>query len=124
VATVVGRANDVFAELGARGNDPALRQARGTVRLEVLDGNAVQQWLFAIDHGDVRVQQGGGEADAVVRLDAASFEAMMEGRTNPMAAMLRGLMRVEGDLELLMLFQRLLGASSETGRRGLAGTPR
>jgi hypothetical protein len=35
------------------------------------------------------------------------FEGMVSGEINPMAAVLRGTVDVTGDLELIVLFQRL-----------------
>ena len=50
------------------------------------------------------------EADAVIRCDKALFDEMATGRANATTAMLRGVLQSEGDLGLLMSFQRLFPA--------------
>ena len=55
-------------------------------------------------------------ADAVVSADKALFDGSRRGETNAMAAMLREEVDVEGDVRLLVAFQRLL-----PGARALAG---
>jgi putative sterol carrier protein len=51
-----------------------------------------------------------GDADVVIRVDETLFEHICAGRTNATAALLRGAYRVEGDLELVMHFHRVLPA--------------
>jgi putative sterol carrier protein len=48
-----------------------------------------------------------GPADVVVRAETSLFEDIAAGRVNAMAAVLRGLIVPEGDLGLVMTFQRL-----------------
>ena len=42
-----------------------------------------------------------------MRIDAASFDRMVEGRLNPTVAMLQGLIHVDGAIDLLWYFQKL-----------------
>jgi putative sterol carrier protein len=71
----------------------------------------------AIEKGDLTVSRKRARADCVARADAELFEAIVKGEMNPMAALLRGSMHVEGDPELLVLFQRLFpGPPGATGR--------
>ena len=46
-------------------------------------------------------------ADCVIRSDHGVFENVMSGDLNAMVAYLRGLMVLEGDVSLLVRFQRL-----------------
>jgi len=98
-----------FEELSRRGHEPMLGKAIGTIRLDlaVADGGS-ERWFVSIDRGDVRVSRDGATAGCIVRADRSLFDAIASGRANPMAAMLRGALIVEGDPDLLVLFQRLL----------------
>jgi putative sterol carrier protein len=61
----------------------------------------------AVDKGHLAVSRRNARADCVVRAAKDLFDEVAEGRANAMAALLRGRMGVEGDLELLVRFQRL-----------------
>ena len=62
---------------------------------------------MSIEKGDVTVSQEDTRADAVVRLDRSLFDGIVTGRANAMAAALRGVVAPEGDLGLVISFQRL-----------------
>jgi putative sterol carrier protein len=108
---MVKSVNDVtdrfFAELGARGVEPLLRKASGSVRFEIVDDRRVRRWVLAMSKGQVEVAVGGGEAECVVRADSKVFDRLATGRMNAVAAVLRGDLRVSGDWRLLVLVQRL-----------------
>jgi putative sterol carrier protein len=115
---------DFLRELARRGREPMLGKAKGTVRLEVLEDGKTTRWLVEIDAGEIRVSRKQGRADCVVRGDKALLDAISRGEVNAWAAMLRGALGVEGDPQVLILFQRLLpGPPSSRGRRpSAAGT--
>jgi len=96
-----------FEALATRGREPLLRSASGTLRFDLVDGGAVEHWRVAIKKGDVSVSQEKAKADAVVRVDRDLFDRIVTGRENAMAATLRGVLVPEGDLGLVMSFQRL-----------------
>ena len=98
----------LFEELGRRGHEPLLEKISGTVRFELVDGKQTERWLVSVDKGDVSVSRKNVRADCTVRADKALFDGMASGEMNAMAAMLRGDIALEGDSELLVLFQRLL----------------
>jgi putative sterol carrier protein len=54
------------------------------------------------------------KADCVVRTESAVFDGIASGEVNPVAAVLRGAIGIEGNPELLMLLRRL---SPAPGRR-------
>ncbi len=97
-----------FEALGARGHEPLLEKATGTLRFEIAQGRRVDRWLVSIAKGDIAVSKKAGAADVVVRLDRVLFEKLAKGRENAFAAMLRGAIGVEGRPQLVVLFQRLL----------------
>jgi putative sterol carrier protein len=111
-----------FEELGRRGHEPLLEKARGTVRFELVDGKRTERWLLTLSGGDVSVSRKNVAADCIVRADRKLFDAMVTGEANAMSAYLRGELSLEGDPELLVLLQRVLGGPStrpsERGGRG------
>ena len=82
-------------------------------------------WSVAVKKGDVSVSQAKGKADCVVTTDRPLFNAIVRGERNAMAAILRGEIGVEGDPELLVLFQRVFAGPAESiraaGSRALQG---
>jgi predicted lipid carrier protein YhbT len=93
-----------FQRLEERGRDPRAGRVRGTIRLEVEEG---ERWCVTLDRGALGVSGAVRDADCVVRTDRATLEGMVEGRVNATAALLRGLVQAEGDVELLIYLQRL-----------------
>ena len=99
-----------FEALAKRGREPILGGTSGTLRFELGSGGRREYWYVAISNGDVTASRTNVEADAVVRCDKALFGGMATGRVNATAAMLRGVLQAEGDLGLVMSFQRLFPA--------------
>jgi putative sterol carrier protein len=108
---------EFFAELGSRGHEPMLRKATGTLRFDLVNGTSKAQWTVALKKGDVSVSQANAKADCVVTTDRPLFNAIVRGERNAMAAILRGEIAVEGDAELLVLFQRVFAGPAESIRR-------
>jgi putative sterol carrier protein len=98
---------EFFADLNARGHEPLLEKATGTLRIELSNGKRRARWLVTVKKGDVTVSHANVKADCVVRMDQGLFEQILAGRENATAALLRGLVAVEGNPQLLVLFQRL-----------------
>ena len=96
-----------FEALAKRGHEPLLQSASGTLRIELRNGRRPEYWYVTVSKGDVAVSRANAEADAVVRADKALFDGMVTGRVNAMAAMLRGVLAADGDLGLVISFQRL-----------------
>jgi len=99
---------EFFDGLARRGHEPLLGKATGTMRVELVNGKETERWLLTVDKGDVTVSHKNAGADVTLRTDKASFEGIAGGKVNATAAVLRGELAVEGDWELLVLFQRLL----------------
>jgi putative sterol carrier protein len=114
-----------FEELGRRGHEPLLQHATGTIRFELAQGKRTDRWLVSVNKGDITVSHGNGEADTVVNADEALFHRLVSGEQNAMAALLRGAVGVEGRVQLLAQFQRLLpGPPKRRRRRPAAGSAR
>ena len=104
---------EFFAELGSRGHEPMLRKARGTLRFDLVNGTKAQ-WTVTLKKGDVSVSRSTAKADCVVTTDRPLFNAIVRGERNAFAAILRGEIHVEGDVELLVLFQRVFAGPAES----------
>lgn len=96
-----------FSDLASRGREPLLASAAGSIRFDLADGRTVRHWYVRLNKGDVAVSNKDGKADAVVHVDKAFFDRLTQGRENAMAASLRGVVSVRGDLGLVLLFQRI-----------------
>jgi putative sterol carrier protein len=105
-----------FDALAERGHEPLLRKSRGTVRFDLATGDETESRYITIDRGTISVSRKRSPADGVFRVDRALFDRIASGEVNPVAAVLRGEVRVEGDWRLLMLVQRLFPAAP--GARG------
>jgi hypothetical protein len=80
-------------------------------------GAGGEHWHVRIADGDVTVGRSADSADAVVRLTRPVLEAIVTGRLNAMAAILRGLLTCDGSVAALVLFLRCLpGPPGSTGR--------
>lgn len=93
--------------LGREGRVALLDKAVGTLRLDLAHGEATEHWVIAMKKGDVAVSRKKVAADCVVHADRALFDHIVAGKANAFAALLRGLMVVEGNPELFIVLQRL-----------------
>jgi putative sterol carrier protein len=110
----------LFEELAQRGHDARLAKVTGTFRLDVMNGKQTERWLLEIRKGDLSVSRRNIRADAVVRGGRSLLERVIAGKTNAIAAVLRGELTVEGKSELLVLFQRLLPRPKDASTKGVA----
>jgi putative sterol carrier protein len=114
-----------FDALAERGHEVLLENATGTVRFDLYDGKKTDRWLVAVDKGDLAVSRQNLRADCVVAADKSLFDGIASGKTNALAALLRGAIRVEGDPQMLVLVQRLFpGPSRSRSRRATAAPAR
>jgi putative sterol carrier protein len=101
-----GPAAMFFEELGERGHEPLLRKVSGRVRFDLVDGGHTDSWLVAVDKGELTVARKAGTGDCTIRAQRAVFDEVVQGRMNAIAAVLRGALTCQGDLELLFAIQR------------------
>ena len=111
-----------FEELGQRGHEPLLRKLSGSVRFDIVDGKRVERRYVRVDKGQISVSGRGSGGQSVIRADRAVFGKIAGGQLNPVAALLRGELHMEGDWRLLVLVQRLFpGPPTKKRSRRAAG---
>ena len=108
---------EFFDQLRQRGHEPLLEKTTGALRIDLETDKGSDTWFVDITRGDVTVSHKHAKADCVMRTDAVLFEAMAGGRANLMAAIMRGVVGIEGDLTLLVQFQRLFPGPPQSRRR-------
>jgi hypothetical protein len=99
---------EFFERLTRGGPDGLPRRADGSLRIDLTSGTTTERWFITMHGGDVSVSHRNAKADSVLRASEKVFEGMVTGRVNAMAAALRGVVSLEGDPTLLVLFQRAL----------------
>lgn len=114
----------VFFTRLAEQQQPVLRSVSGTVRFDITDGERTEHWYVQIRKGDVTVSHDAGEAECVISADIRTFDEILAGKMNAMAAVLRGALTIEGKVVLLAALQRLFPGSSETPDEHQAGYAR
>ena len=63
----------------------------------------------------------GTAADCVIRTDRATFEGILTGQINTVAAVLRGIVEIEGKVALLTALQALFTPSTGAADQPVAG---
>ena len=113
-----------FEGLAAKGHEPMLASFSGSLRFDLSGGERTEHWHVDLKRGDVAVSHNDHDADVVLSTDRTTFDAVLAGETNAMAALLRGTVTVRGKFILLLAFQRLFrgspGAHDELPTAGYA----
>jgi putative sterol carrier protein len=115
---------EFFGSLAERGHEPLLEKAKGTVRLELADGKRIHRWMVAVDNGDVAVSRKDARADCTVRARKELFDGIASGKVNATAAVLRGALTIDGDMELMVQLQKLFPSPPARGARRGNGASR
>jgi SCP-2 sterol transfer family len=108
---------DFFRRLSERGHEPILKSDSGTLRFDVDRGGQIERWFVTVACGDVSVSHARSRADTVLSLDGELFDQLIAGTANAVSAQLRGLLVAEGDLHLMMVFQRLFPGPPRRSRK-------
>jgi hypothetical protein len=98
---------DFFAWLGRHGSQPLLEEAAGTIRFDLRNDHGIEHWFLEVRQGTVLVSRDDREADCVVHANEALFDRLVRGEAHIYPAWLRNDLRVEGDLRLARLMQRV-----------------
>jgi putative sterol carrier protein len=89
------------------------RTISGSLRFDLENGNRSEHWLVIFTKGKVSSDRSNAAADCVAHTDKATMEAIIQGRVNAMAAILRGAIKLEGQILLFALFRSLLTTPAE-----------
>jgi SCP-2 sterol transfer family len=98
---------EFFAELERQGHEPLLDKVKATIRFEIIDGKRKSRWLVSIDRGDLDVSRRNAAAGTTVRAERALFDRVVTGQANATAAVLRGTIAIDGEIQPLILFGRV-----------------
>jgi putative sterol carrier protein len=112
--TMASASATFFEDLAKSDGVPLLQRVKGTLRFDLDDDGSIEHWFVAIDRGAVKVSRRKTAADAVVNTDRVLLDDMVQGRVNATAAALRGLISIEGNIGLVMVFQRLFRGPART----------
>lgn len=99
------RVRALFQQLGKQ-HAPNTGPANGVLEFDIEDAGS---WHMMIERGMVAVAEGSvTKPDCVITTDQDDFVRIVRGDDNLVAAMLRGSVRMSGDLDLAMTFRRLI----------------
>ena len=121
---MAGARERFFEQVGKQGHVRLLEHASGTILVEIKDGGPTEHWYVTIHRGDVSVSHEGTSADCTIRSGAATFDAIIAGKMSPMPALLRGLLEVDGRINLLVALQALFQPSEGAAKAPAAGYAR
>jgi hypothetical protein len=116
--------DDFFARLEGTDQRGHFMGQSGSLRFDIRDGGKLRHWRVRSDKGRLGVDRGAGEADCELSVDVATIDAIVAGRQNAMAALLRGSLQVHGRTALLVSFQKLFPGPPEAVKRQVAGYAR
>ena len=107
-STTKGDATEAFLEdIASRGHEPLLRNTVGCLRIDLTEDGTTDHFFITVEEGVVEISERRTRADAVLHCVRALFNQIVEGKVNPLTAILRGELHVEGDLELPTAISRL-----------------
>ena len=99
---------EFFERLGKRTEpEPLLRNASGTVRIDLEEAGETESWFVMLKKGRVGLSRQADHVDVTLRMSRELFDRLCSGTANATAAVLRGAMTVEGDPKLMILLQRV-----------------
>jgi putative sterol carrier protein len=113
-----------FEALAQRKDAPAFRDLSGTIRCDLKDGKRTRHWYVTVRKGDITISHSTEKADCTFATDVATFEAILAGKMNAFAAVLRGACAVEGKVRMLIALQSIFTPSEGAPAREAAGYAR
>lgn len=98
-------AREFFESLEARAGDSS--KAAGLNATYLFDIAGSGKWTVRVENGQVRVQEGEGDADTTISASEETFVKIVNGEQNPTSAFMTGKLKVSGDLGNAMKLQQL-----------------
>jgi len=97
-------AREFFEGLEAR-VDPA--KTAGMTNSYVFEIDGAGTWKVDVDDGNVKVAEGGGDADATISASEETFDQIASGDLNATTAYMTGKLKIKGDMGAAMKLQKL-----------------
>ncbi len=113
-----------FETLAQQTAAPVFRTLNGTIRCDLTEGKRTEHWYLTVRKGAVSVTHSRDKADCTFATDAATFEAILDGKTNAFAAVLRGACTIEGKARMLIALQSFFTPSPGAPTQQAAGYAR
>jgi putative sterol carrier protein len=85
--------------------DPA--KTAGMKNSYLFDIEGAGKWKVDVNDGDVKVTQGGDDADAIISASEETFSQIARGEQNATSAYMTGKLKVKGDMGAAMKLQKL-----------------
>jgi putative sterol carrier protein len=85
--------------------DPS--KTAGMTNSYVFDIDGAGSWKVDVDDGNVKVTEGGGDADVTITASEETFEQIASGDMNPTTAYMTGKLKIKGDMGAAMKLQKL-----------------
>jgi len=95
---------DFFESLETRADSAKIA---GMTHSYLFDIEGAGKWTVNVADGNVRVSEGGEDADAVITTSEETFEKIVSGEQNPTSAYMTGKLKVKGDMGAAMKLQKL-----------------
>jgi putative sterol carrier protein len=99
-------AREFFEDLGRRAARGSGR-TRGLTATYRFDVDEVGSWRVVIDDGAVSVEESDADADCVIQASEKTLLEIVNGKRNPMGALLMGKVKLTGDAGLAMRLRDL-----------------
>jgi len=97
-------AREFFEGLEAR-VDPS--KTAGMTNSYVFEIDGAGTWKVDVDDGNVKVAEGGGDADATISASEDTFDQIASGDLNATTAYMTGKLKIKGDMGAAMKLQKL-----------------
>lgn len=79
----------------------------GMTNSYVFEIDGAGTWKVDVDDGNVKVSEGGGDADATISASEDTFEQIASGDLNATTAYMTGKLKIKGDMGAAMKLQKL-----------------
>uniref|UniRef100_H2YZ76 Hydroxysteroid dehydrogenase-like protein 2 n=1 Tax=Ciona savignyi TaxID=51511 RepID=H2YZ76_CIOSA len=104
-----GAVLEIFKNIENALSTELVAQTKGIFKFEVKgDGDSVETWILDLKNGGGKVTKGDGDSDVTMKLAAADFVSMFQGKLNSTAAFMQGKLKIDGNMMLAMKLEQLM----------------
>jgi putative sterol carrier protein len=79
----------------------------GVTNSYLFDIEGAGQWTVDVRDGNVKVTEGGNDADVTITATEENFQKIATGELNPTSAYMSGKLKIKGDMGAAMKLQKL-----------------